>query len=143
MLTRIFSGVRRVGWVPVLLSMFVLAAWFASNDAQSLDSARYRSDESRAKSTDKASIGAADLPREGQKTLKLIKQGGPFPFAKDGTRFGNRERHLPRRERDYYREYTVPTPGSRDRGARRIIAGAKGEFYYTDDHYDSFRRIIE
>jgi ribonuclease T1 len=84
-----------------------------------------------------------DLPREARRTLDLIRPGGPFPYGRDGTVFGNRERLLPAEERGYYREYTVVTPGSRDRGARRIVAGAGGERYYTDDHYDSFRRIRE
>jgi ribonuclease T1 len=83
------------------------------------------------------------LPREGQMTLELIKQGGPFPFAKDGTVFNNREMRLPAKPRGYYHEYTVPTPGRRGRGARRIIAGSNGEFYYTDDHYRKFRLIKE
>lgn len=86
-------------------------------------------------------VAVSALPREAQKTLALIEQGGPFPYPKDGTVFGNFERRLPMRERGYYREYTVPTPGSRDRGARRVIAGKGGEFYYTDDHYRTFRRI--
>ncbi len=81
------------------------------------------------------------LPREAQATLALIEQGGPFPTPKDGTVFGNFEKRLPMRERGYYREYTVPTPGSRGRGTRRMIAGKGGEFYYTDDHYRTFRRI--
>jgi len=89
------------------------------------------------------------LPREAQQTLALIRQGGPFPYRKDGSVFGNRERLLPKQPRGYYTEYTVPTPGSRDRGARRIVAGkgvtgdaaTGGEYYYTDDHYRSFRRI--
>jgi ribonuclease T1 len=73
----------------------------------------------------------------------LIKQGGPFPHKRDGVVFGNRERRLPYGPRGYYREYTVPTPGARDRGARRIVAGTRGEYYYTDDHYNTFRRIRE
>jgi ribonuclease T1 len=81
------------------------------------------------------------LPPEARETLRLIERGGPFPYAKDGTVFGNRERRLPPRPRDYYREYTVPTPGERDRGARRIIIGGGGERYFTADHYRSFRRI--
>lgn len=85
----------------------------------------------------------ADLPREAQQTLVLIKHGGPFPYNRDGIVFGNYEKRLPLRQRGYYREYTVPTPGSRNRGARRIIAGSYDEFYYTDDHYRSFRRIRE
>lgn len=83
------------------------------------------------------------LPPEAIATLALIQQGGPFPYSKDGTVFQNRERRLPNRPRGYYREYTVPTPGSPDRGARRIITGGDPprEFYYTPDHYRSFRPI--
>ena len=88
-------------------------------------------------------VALSQLPPEAARTLALIKQGGPFPYKKDGTVFGNRERRLPAREQGYYREYTVPTPGSKDRGARRIVAGRGAEYYYTDDHYDSFRRIRE
>ena len=84
-----------------------------------------------------------DLPREARETLALIKQGGPFPYKRDGVIFGNRERRLPARPSGYYREYTVPTPGARDRGARRIVAGTPDEFYYTNDHYNTFRRIRE
>lgn len=96
-------------------------------------------------------VSAHTLPREAQETLALIKRGGPFPYARDGTVFGNYERRLPVRPRGYYREYTVPTPGARDRGARRIVAGAgtvadvrsANEYYYTADHYRSFKRIVE
>ena len=88
-------------------------------------------------------IGVADLPPEARATLALIKAGGPFPYPQDGRTFGNREKLLPLRGRGYYREYTVRTPGARDRGARRIVAGRDGEFYYTADHYRSFRRIRE
>lgn len=87
-------------------------------------------------------IALADLPREARDTIRLIGTGGPFPFDRDGLTFQNREELLPQRPRGYYREYTVITPGSRDRGARRIVAGEGGELYYTDDHYDSFRRVI-
>jgi len=87
-------------------------------------------------------IALADLPREARDTIRLIGVGGPFPFDRDGLTFQNREELLPQRPRGYYREYTVITPGSRDRGARRIVAGEGGELYYTDDHYDSFRRVI-
>jgi ribonuclease T1 len=83
----------------------------------------------------------ADLPHEARTTVSLIQKGGPFPYAKDGAVFGNREGHLPKQKRGYYREYTVKTPGERTRGARRIIAGADGEMYYTDDHYNHFHRI--
>lgn len=88
-------------------------------------------------------IEAASLPPEARATLARIRQGGPFPHQKDGSVFGNREGMLPRRGRGYYREYTVPTPRARDRGARRIVSGRGGELYYTDDHYRRFRRIIE
>ena len=88
-------------------------------------------------------VALSELPRQAQETLGLIQRSGPFPYAKDGSVFGNFERRLPIRERGYYREYTVPTPGSRDRGARRLVAGKGGEFYYTDDHYRTFRRIRE
>jgi ribonuclease T1 len=96
-------------------------------------------------------VQAARLPAEARDTLALIKRGGPFPYRKDGSTFGNFERLLPERPRGYYREYTVPTPGARDRGARRIVAGKgssgdvrnSGEYYYTDDHYRSFRVIRE
>jgi len=110
-------------------------------------------------------IAVVSLPREARQTLQLIRQGGTFPYRKDGSVFGNRERLLPARVRGYYREYTVKTPGARDRGARRIVAGGcpspeaairhdearsrvmppcnSGEYYYTEDHYASFRRIRE
>lgn len=88
-------------------------------------------------------IPVGQLPAEARQTLSLIKAGGPFPYSRDGAVFGNREGLLPRRSRGYYREYTVRTPGATDRGARRLVAGRQGEFYYTDDHYRSFRRIIE
>ena len=87
-------------------------------------------------------IAVAQLPPEGLQTLALIKQGGPFPYVKDGTVFGNREGLLPKQPRGYYREYTVPTPGLGHRGARRIVAGG-GQYWYTADHYRSFRRIRE
>ncbi|MFZ6772789.1 ribonuclease domain-containing protein [Undibacterium sp. SXout7W] len=89
----------------------------------------------------------ADLPREAQTTLVLIKQGGPFRYEKDGVVFGNYEARLPKQKRGYYHEYTVETPRAKNRGARRIIAGgnpaSSGEYYYTGDHYQSFRRIKE
>jgi ribonuclease T1 len=96
-------------------------------------------------------VPLAALPKEAQATLAQVRSGGPFAHAKDGSVFGNREKILPARSRGYYREYTVATPGRRDRGARRIVAGAgaagdvrsSGEYYYSDDHYNSFRRIRE
>ncbi len=90
-----------------------------------------------------AEIHVSLLPQEAYATLALIRAGGPFAHKRDGIVFGNREGRLPKKSRGYYHEYTVPTPGSRDRGARRIVSGRAGEFYYTVDHYRSFRRIEE
>lgn len=86
-------------------------------------------------------VQEADLPPEAHDTLALIDQGGPFPYEEDGTTFSNREGILPDHEEGYYKEHTVETPGSDDRGARRIVTGSGGEFYWTDDHYASFSRI--
>ena len=96
-------------------------------------------------------VDARDLPPEARQVLAQIQQGGPFRHARDGVTFYNRERLLPMRARGYYTEYTVPTPGARNRGARRIVAGkgdtgtpaTSGEYWYTADHYASFRRIQE
>lgn len=91
-------------------------------------------------------IQASQLPPEGRQVLLQIKQGGPFAHPrKDGSVFGNFEKRLPRQPRGYYREYTVPTPGAKNRGARRIVTGGNPpvEFHYTDDHYRSFRQIKE
>lgn len=88
-------------------------------------------------------IQESELPREARETIALIRHGGPFPYAKDGVVFSNREGALPKKHRGYYREYTVKTPHVRTRGARRIIWGAGGEYYYTDDHYNHFWRIRE
>ena len=90
-----------------------------------------------------AEVAPADLPPQARTTLLLIEQGGPFPYKRDGVVFGNYEKLLPQRPRGHYREYTVPTPGAHNRGARRIIAGKHGERYYTEDHYRTFRRIRE
>lgn len=89
-------------------------------------------------------MAVAALPPEGRATLALIKQGGPFPYARDGIVFGNREGLLPAQSRGYYHEYTVPTPGLNHRGPRRIVSGGRsGEYWYTADHYRSFKRIRE
>lgn len=94
-----------------------------------------------------AAISQDALPAEARATLILIKQGGPFPYDKDGMVFGNYEVRLPRQKRGYYHEYTVKTPRARNRGAKRIIAGGNpgtsGEYYFTDDHYESFKKIQE
>ena len=112
------------------------------------------SDRASDRSSDRASrqgadglgtVAVGDLPAEARQTLALIREGGPYPYEKDGSVFGNYERKLPRQRRGYYTEYTVRTPQVRSRGARRIIAGGRDgrptEFYYTDDHYQTFRRI--
>ncbi|CAM4059366.1 ribonuclease domain-containing protein [Kibdelosporangium persicum] len=80
----------------------------------------------------------SQLPPEATATWRLIEKGGPFPSTRDGATFENREKRLPVKARDYYREYTVPTPGSDDRGARRLVHGQESELYYTENHYDSF-----
>jgi ribonuclease T1 len=82
------------------------------------------------------------LPAEVYQVLRLIESGGPFPYEKDGTTFNNREGRLPVKPKGYYKEYTVPTPHSLHRGARRLIRGGEGEVYYTDDHYRTFMRIV-
>lgn len=92
-------------------------------------------------------ISRAELPPQGREMLALIERGGPFPGYKDGVIFGNYERLLPSKPRGYYREYTVPTPGARNRGARRIVCGGPKRHpevcYYTHDHYASFRLIVD
>jgi ribonuclease T1 len=88
-------------------------------------------------------VKANALPLEARETIALIRKGGPFPYQRDGISFGNREKILPPRKRDWYREYTVKTPSARDRGARRIVSGRDGTLYYTDDHYRSFKRVVE
>jgi len=123
--------------VAVLVAVGVAGGWPAARDSHAPDVV--------------GEVAVADLPPQARDTLVLIKRGGPFPYRKDGSVFQNRERRLPIQPRGYYSEYTVPTPGSRDRGARRIVAGkggagnpaASGEYFYTDDHYETFRRIRE
>jgi ribonuclease T1 len=92
-----------------------------------------------------AAVAARDLPAEARSTLERIRAGGPFPYERDGVTFGNREALLPPKPRGYYHEYTVPTPGVKSRGARRIVCGGSPvmlvECYYSDDHYRSFRKI--
>ena len=88
-------------------------------------------------------IAVTELPTEARDTLHAIKQGGPFAYQRDGVVFKNYERILPNKPRTYYREYTVKTPGVRNRGARRIVCGPLPECYYTADHYQTFKRILE
>jgi ribonuclease T1 len=137
---------QKIGWVK-LASVFAIIAIGAT-----LYATQGIAREASAKAGTNSSIGQIstnDLPKQGRETLTLIRKGGPFPYSKDGTVFGNRERALPKQARGYYKEFTVKTPGSRDRGARRIVCGgevtnpAKSECFYTDDHYASFKRIKE
>ena len=115
--------------LAIVLSLFLATPAFAQRDAAPGLAAK--------------EVAVADLPKEARDTLALIRKGGPFPYAKDGVTFGNRESRLPKQKRGYYREFTVRTPGERTRGARRIIAGERGDHWYTDDHYETFRRIRE
>lgn len=120
---------RRITIALVGLVVLVLAGWFAQD--------RLTADEDAA--GDRLPVRAlSELPDEAAGTWRLIERGGPFPHEEDGRVFGNRERLLPAHERAYYREYTVRTPGSDDRGARRLVTGRDGELYYTEDHYASF-----
>jgi len=97
-------------------------------------------------SSAQTTVALSQLPPQGVETYQLIHRGGPFQYGKDGVVFGNRERLLPAQKRGYYREYTVKTPRSGDRGARRIVCGgqpiAPDVCYYTADHYASFRAIV-
>jgi len=131
----------RIAAFKFALTSFLLAVAIPGPLAQ----ARSLTDRPAARSP--ATISVAQLPSQGRATYELIRQGGPFPNGKDGTVFGNRERALPSEKRGFYREYTVATPGSRDRGARRIVCGgpvrAPRACYYTADHYASFRMIVE
>lgn len=87
-------------------------------------------------------VSVTALPPEARHVLTLIDAGGPFPYRQDGTVFGNNEGRLPGHPTGYYREYTVPTPGSADRGTRRLVVGHDGDIYYTNDHYASFRQVL-
>ncbi|MFG2619600.1 ribonuclease domain-containing protein [Streptomyces sp. NPDC048507] len=89
-----------------------------------------------------ATVRAGALPQQAREVLALIDKGGPYAYRQDGTVFGNFEKVLPKQKRGYYHEFTVRTPGERDRGARRIVTGGGGEFYYTDDHYQTFKAVL-
>ncbi|MCM1967697.1 ribonuclease [Streptomyces sp. NPDC002812] len=89
-----------------------------------------------------ATVRASALPQQARDVLTLIDKGGPYQYRQDGTVFGNFEKVLPQKKRGYYHEFTVKTPGERDRGARRIVTGGGGEFFYTDDHYETFKAVL-
>ena len=140
-------------FVTIIVTSFFIR-WTADHDGESITI--FGDDSSSASSSASGSVQTGDtdpdsglpwvreeeLPVEGQATLALIDQGGPFPYDKDGSTFGNFEGLLPDHPRGYYAEYTVITPGSSDRGARRIIAGDGGELFWTEDHYESFSRVL-
>jgi guanyl-specific ribonuclease Sa len=153
---------RRQGLILVVVAVLALWAWrqhdavpagadataVAASDSAGIERPGRTAREGVDDATGAARAGGgarwpAFLPPQARDTLALIETGGPFPHRQDGSTFQNREHRLPERERGYYREYTVETPGSDDRGARRIIAGGDppSEFFYTDDHYGSFRRF--
>jgi guanyl-specific ribonuclease Sa len=131
---------RRYGWILIAFALFAAWAWRPQAPAPIERPVPIAVPDAR-----DARPAAADaaLPADARETLRRIREGGPFPYRQDGGAFQNRERLLPLRPRGWYREYTVDTPGSRDRGARRIVAGGDppSEFWYTADHYRSFRRI--
>lgn len=134
----------RIGSIAVCVVVLLVIAAFALWPGRAIEAREAPPATTKSPPT----ILEADLPKEAKATLALIAKGGPFPYSKDGVTFSNRERLLPKQARGYYREYTVKTPGARNRGARRIVCGgtananaATRECYYTDDHYASFRRI--
>lgn len=139
-LTRCFDSIRRAATVAAL----VVAATFASGGLQSVEA---RSTPSDGVVAGIGTIAVGQLPPQAVNTLSLIAAGGPYPYEKDGVVFGNFERMLPSHRRGYYHEYTVPTPHARNRGARRIVCGGPlrrtDDCYYSDDHYASFKRIVE
>jgi len=137
------QGRTRTGtaWGIALAAVIAVAAGWQQRDQGT--EAPTRASDVRA-----TSVATAALPEEAGETLRLIRAGGPFRYEKDGSTFGNRERLLPTRDRGYYREYTVTTPGSDDRGARRIVCGGwqprtPDACYYTADHYRSFHPLSQ
>lgn len=133
---------RWIRLAALLLVLFVAADWW-SGRLPGDESATNAPGEAPPAATVESTRYPSFLPPEAITTLELIERGGPFPYDRDGTVFQNRERRLPDQPRGFYREYTVETPGSRDRGARRIVTGGNPPevYYYTDDHYRSFRRV--
>ena len=131
------SSGRQSRAVALLALVLAAAAALAPSSSQAKESAGLGAD-----------VSLSSLPAQARKTDQLIHSGGPFPYARDGVVFGNYEKRLERRPRGYYHEYTVPTPGARNRGARRIICGGNpptepDACFYTEDHYNSFHRIVK
>jgi ribonuclease T1 len=129
---------RRGGWIFLLLLAGVVLIAVGNRGLTSQDEPR-----ATAGVQTQSPQSSQGLPREALETIALIRSGGPFPHSRDGAVFMNREGLLPSHERGYWHEYTVPTPGESDRGARRIVAGRGGELYYTGDHDRSFVRVKE
>ena len=141
-------------WIGLLLLAFAAGNWFASHRAAS-NATTFPASTSppspreapvplpQSEPASRSMPDASGLPVEARDTLARIAAGGPFEHRQDGSVFQNRERQLPSRPRGWYHEYTVETPGSDDRGARRIVTGGTppSEYWYSDDHYRSFRRI--
>ncbi|NIH81634.1 MULTISPECIES: ribonuclease domain-containing protein [Amycolatopsis] len=122
------SSRRRITVALVGLIVLVFGGWIVRETTTSTDPAP-------------GLTALSSLPPEAAQTWRLIQAGGPFPYRSDGTVFDNREKRLPVKASGYYHEYTVPTPGSPDRGARRLITGSPAELYYTGDHYASFVQV--
>ena len=119
------SSRRRITVALVGLIVLVLGGWLVRDLGSDAGSAM-------------ATKPLSSLPAEAAKTWRLVQRGGPYPYPQDGSIFNNNEKLLPQKQAGYYHEYTVPTPGSTDRGARRLITGSSRELYYTGDHYVSF-----
>jgi guanyl-specific ribonuclease Sa len=123
---------------PFLALVALLVALAIGYGVRALNSG----DGSHPRASTPATVALSSLPAQAAETVRLIRRGGPFPFPRnDGVVFHNFEHRLPAEPDGYYHEYTVPTPGSPDRGARRIITGAHGQFWYTGDHYETFERV--
>ncbi|MGB8517146.1 MAG: ribonuclease domain-containing protein [Gallionella sp.] len=125
-----------------VLRLMLVLLMLAVTNAQAFQWPSHHHENTQNQNTD-GTISVAELPDQARDVLRAIKQGGPFAFDRDGVMFGNYEHALPKQPRGYYHEYTVKTPGAHNRGARRIISGDKDEYYYTDDHYQTFKRIRE
>jgi ribonuclease T1 len=133
-----YRPVKKIINIIKCLSIFLAALVWLAPTAQARENAPQRERVQAAL----ADVSVKALPSEARDTLKLIEKGGPYPFDRDGIVFSNFEKRLPIKERGYYNEFTVKTPGVKHRGARRIVTGKGGEKYYSDDHYATFKRIV-
>jgi ribonuclease T1 len=133
----------RLMWIVLAAMLWLPQASYGSSQGSATDSSR----DFHAAQQDALGglpvVAVANLSAEARGTLHAIKQGGPFAFKRDGAVFNNFEKILPKRQHGYYHEYTVVKPGQKNRGVRRIISGEAGEYYYTTDHYQTFKRILE